>query len=100
MNVKPTQFVAALLVSVGIAVPVKVLAFNPHGDVAPHHGSDQYPIEVLSGRSDAVTGGDALVRVTVKKNVALNEMRIKLNGADITSAFVANGAARPLSGPV
>src|SRR5262245_33013711 len=100
MNLRPRQFLAALIVSLAIAAPVKVLAFNAHGDVAPHHGSDQFPIEVLSGRPDAVTGGDALVRVTVRKNVALNEMRIKLNGTDITSAFVSNSVARTLTGLV
>jgi len=102
MNVRPKQLLAALLVSAMVAVPVTALAFfNAHGDVDPrHHGWNQFPIEVLSARPDAVTGGDALVRVTVRKNVALNEMRIKLNGADVTSAFVANGAARTLTGLV
>jgi hypothetical protein len=88
--------------SLAFAIPFKAsAAFNVHGDVDPrHHGWTQFPIEVLSGRPDAVTGGDALVRVTVRKNVALNDMRIKLNGADVTSAFVANGVARTLTGLV
>ena len=90
MNVRLRQFFPALLVSLVVAVPIEALAaFNAHGDVDPrHHGWTQFPIEVLSGRPDAVTGGDTLVRVTVRKNVALNEMRIKLNGTDVTSAFV------------
>ena len=102
MNVRLRQFFSALLVSLVVAVPIKALAaFNAHGDVDPrHHGWTQFPIEVLSGRPDAVTGGDALVRVTVRKNVALNEMRIKLNGTDVTSAFVSNSVARTLTGLV
>jgi hypothetical protein len=60
-----------------------------HDEVDRHHGDRQYAIEVLSGRPDAVTGGDALVRVTVHKNVPLSGIRIKLNGADVTSSFVA-----------
>src|SRR4029434_6443492 len=62
-----------------------------------HHGDEQYRIEVLSGRPDTVAGGDALVRVTVlKNNVAANQIRIKLNGADVTSTFTADPAARSL----
>jgi len=63
-----------------------------------HHGDEQFRIEVLSGRPDTVAGGDALVRVTVlKNNVAANQIRIKLNGADVTSTFTANAAGRTLT---
>jgi hypothetical protein len=79
-----------------IAMPVQ--AQVAHGSPAPHHGVDQFPIEVLSGRPDSITGGDALVRVTVRKKVALDQVRIKLNGADVTAAFAANGTARTLTG--
>jgi Tannase-like family of unknown function (DUF6351) len=66
-----------------------------------HHGSRDFRIEVLSGRPDSVAGGDALVRVSVKKSkAALADVRITLNGADITSAFVADSAARTLTGLV
>ncbi len=60
-----------------------------------HHGSEQFRIEVLSGRPDMVAGGDALVRVTVRKqHVEASDMRVELNGADVTGAFTAdNGAA-------
>ncbi len=91
---------AALLASAAIAAAAPAVAQNAHGAVDPHHGWNQFPIEVLSGRPDAISGGDALVRITVKKNVALNQTRIKLNGTDVTSAFVANGAARTLTGLV
>jgi hypothetical protein len=47
-----------------------------------------------------VSGGDALVRVTVKKKVSLNKVRIELNGNDVTGAFVADGGARTLTGLV
>src|SRR5688572_15404594 len=68
---------------------------------ARHHGSERFRIEVLSGRADMVAGGDALIRVTVnKKGVTVNQARIMLNGADITPAFVASGAARTLTGLV
>ena len=66
-----------------------------------HHGSRDFRIEVLSGRPDMVAGGDALVRISVRKHkIDLGDVRVELNGADITSAFVANSAARTLTGLV
>src|SRR5262245_738374 len=66
-------------------------AQNAHNEVGRHHGDTQYPIQVLSSRPDAVSGGDALVRVTVKKkNVSASDLRVKLNGADVTASFVAS----------
>jgi len=52
------QLLAALFVSLAVAVPIKAsAAFNAHGDVNPqHHGWTQFPIEVLSTRADAITG--------------------------------------------
>ena len=66
-----------------------------------HRGSDDFRIEVLSGRADMVAGGDALVRVSVRKrHVGLGDVRVELNGADITGAFVADAATRSLTGLV
>jgi hypothetical protein len=92
------KVLAAFLGSAAIAVAIPAFAQMAHDSPDPHHGWTQFPIEVLSGRPDAVTGGDALVRVTVKKNVPLGGMRIRLNGADVTSAFVANAMAKTLTG--
>jgi Tannase-like family of unknown function (DUF6351) len=48
-----------------------------------------------------VSGGDALVRVTVKKkDVSLGSVRIELNGANITGALHADAGARTLTGLV
>ena len=77
-----------------------VIAQVAHDGVGGHHGDRQYPIEVLSSRPDAISGGDALIRVTVKKSVALRDMRIHLNRADVTSSFIIDGAARTLTGLV
>jgi len=66
-----------------------------------HHGDRDFSIEVLSGRPDMVAGGDALVRVTVrKKQVRLSDVRVELNRRDVTSAFTADHSARSLTGLV
>src|SRR6185436_15321746 len=92
------RFLAGALAALAATL---VAAQTAHNGVDPrHHGWTQYPIEVLSSRPDAISGGDALVRVTVNKNVAASAMRVKLNGADVTSAFVVNGATKTLTGLV
>ncbi|MDH3319984.1 MAG: DUF6351 family protein, partial [Betaproteobacteria bacterium] len=66
-----------------------------------HHGDRDFRIEVLSSRPDMIAGGDALVRVTVrKKHVKLSDVRVELNGADVTGAFTADPAAGTLTGLV
>jgi hypothetical protein len=99
-----TLFRAPLLGAIAFAglISSSAMAQTAHDGVdARHHGSNKYPIEVLSGRPDAVTGGDALIRVTVdKKKVSPSGMRVHLNGADVSSSFVANAAAGTLTGLV
>jgi hypothetical protein len=75
-------------------------AYAGNDDGNRHHGDNDFRIEVLSSRPYMVSGGDALVRVTVKKKVSLNKVRIELNGNDVTGAFVADGGARTLTGLV
>src|SRR2546426_3441820 len=81
--------VVVLLGLAALAALIPAHAQNAHDGIDPrHHGWTQFPIEVLSGRPDAISGGDALIRVRVNKNVPASGMRIKLNGADVTSSFV------------
>src|SRR3989441_5730371 len=80
--------VAALLACFGVAVSAKDAA------------SGQFEIVTLSNRADLISGGDALVEVRVPKGVALNKVRLSLNGHDVTGAFTANAAARTLRGLV
>lgn len=66
-----------------------------------YHGSRNFKFEVLSSRPYMVSGGDALVRVSVKKrDVRLSDVRIALNGANVTGAFVADAGAGTLTGLV
>lgn len=66
-----------------------------------HRGSSSFGIEVLSSQPYLVSGGDALVRVTVKKrDVRLSDVRVELNGTNVTSAFRSDETARTLTGLV
>jgi uncharacterized tannase-like protein DUF6351 len=78
-----------------------VSAVYGHDDGDRHHGDKDFKIEVLSSKPYLVSGGDALVRVTVKdKKVSLGAVRVELNGANVTGAFRADASARTLTGLV
>src|SRR5258705_5851810 len=59
-----------------------------------------FEIVSLSTRADLISGGDALLEVRVPKSVPLNQVRLSLNGHDVTGAFTANASARTLRGVV
>src|SRR4051812_29465666 len=44
-------------------------------------------INVVSNRADLVSGGDALVEVVVPSDVSTADVRVSLNGVDVTDAF-------------
>tara|TARA_B100001123_G_scaffold331033_2_gene373231 strand:- start:54350 stop:56527 length:2178 start_codon:yes stop_codon:yes gene_type:complete len=53
---------------------------------------ESYKLVTLSGRPEMVTGGDALIEVIAPKNQSLSELRLTLNGVDVTSQFRSDGA--------
>src|SRR6266571_2374101 len=63
-------------------------------------GPSNFEIVSLSNRADLISGGDALLEVHVPKSVALNKVRLSLNGHDVTGAFTANASAHTLRGVV
>src|SRR5688500_15363191 len=60
------------------------------GSLASQANEGHFEILTLSNRADLVSGGDALVEVRVPTKVS--GVKIKLNGADVTGAFVTTGA--------
>src|SRR6267143_2129194 len=54
----------------------------------------------LSNRADLISGGDVFIEVRVPTGVALNKVRLSLNGHDVTGAFTANATVRTLRGVV
>jgi hypothetical protein len=87
---QPTRFgTAALLVCTGLAA-----------HAAPDLPRTNFEIVTLSNRADLISGGDALVEVRVPKTVPLHQVKLLLNGKDITSSFVTHAAARTMRGVV
>jgi hypothetical protein len=63
----------------------------------PHRG---FVIETLSNRADLISGGDALVRVSVPDRVALDRVVVQVDGRDVTASFTPDPATGRLQGLV
>jgi hypothetical protein len=61
------------------------LAFNPLAFA--HDRDDDFRIETLSTKPHLVSGGDVLVRVTLPERLDRHDVRVELNGRNITHAF-------------
>jgi uncharacterized tannase-like protein DUF6351 len=91
----------SLLCALACAALANAIPAYADDDGDRHRGNDRFSIEVLSSKPYLVTGGDALVRVTVKKrDVSLAGVRIELNDHNVTGAFKADAGARTLTGLV
>ncbi|MFL6646849.1 MAG: DUF6351 family protein [Sulfurifustaceae bacterium] len=70
------------------------------GGAAIAHDVDHFQISTLSNRADLISGGDALVEVSVPPRVDLDDVVITLNGNDVTGMFTRNTDARTFRGLV
>ena len=59
-----------------------------------------FAVRVLSSPASMVTGGDALVEVSVPRTVPMQQTTVLLNGSDITSTLQRDDAARTYTGMV
>ncbi|MGH3081556.1 MAG: DUF6351 family protein, partial [Gaiellaceae bacterium] len=67
---------------------------------APATTTHDFELEVLSSPATMVTGGDALVRVTIPRTVPLHKASVSVNGTDVTSSLELDAAERTLTGMV
>jgi hypothetical protein len=70
-----------------VVAALLVLLVAPQVAIAAPPGAGRLAVTVLSGRPDTVTGGDALVRVTVPAHVPLRQVRVNVDGRDVTGRF-------------
>ena len=57
-----------------------------------------FEIRTLSNRADLISGGDALVEVSVPSNLQFSKVRLLLNGEDVTASFKVDAASRTMRG--
>src|SRR5215207_3832849 len=67
---------------------------------ASANADKNFQLRVLSSPPEMVTGGDALVQVTIPRNVPPAKARVLVNGADVTSTLALDRSARTLTGMV
>ncbi len=85
------------LPAIATALLLVVVTAAPATASPGHHRLD---IDVLSSRADQVTGGDALVRVSVGAHPKLEKVKLTRNGVDVTASLTADPATRTLTGVV
>ncbi len=62
--------------------------------------SHEVVIRTLSSRAYLVSGGDTLVQIELSRGIAARDVRVTLNGQDVTAAFRASPDGRALTGLV
>ena len=67
---------------------------------ATANAEKNFQLRVLSSPPSMVTGGDALVEVTIPKNVPPAKATVLVNGADVTATLELDRKARTLTGMV
>jgi len=67
---------------------------------APAATTHDFEVRVLSSPAAMVTGGDALVQVSIPRTVPLHTAAVLVNGRDVTSTLELDAAARTLTGMV
>lgn len=77
MRTRLLPFALAFPLAVAV-LPATPAASAPPGDVR---------IEVLSGRGDVVTGGDALLRIVLPAGATAKGLKVDDDGRDVTAAF-------------
>lgn len=57
-------------------------------------------VQVLSGRADMVTGGNALVEVALPQDATVASMKVSLNGRDVTASLAHDVTSNRLKGVI
>ena len=94
MNPKLTALVV-LLVAMS---PLALFVGTARAD--DRHGRSDFDIRALSSRPDTVSGGDVLVRVALPRGLHGKDVRVTLNGRDVTGVFRREAGGRSVLGLV
>jgi hypothetical protein len=90
--------IAGLLLFASAALIGPAAADSDEDSRHPDRDSHRFEIKTLSNRADLISGGDALIEVSVPKTVPLHQVTLFLNGRDVTGAFRTDATARVMRG--
>ena len=97
LNLSIALVAAALLAACGGADGPRVSpTTSPETRAASASIKSAFEIRTLSTRPDMVSGGDVLLEVVVPRVVPLHQVKLTLNGADVTAAFTTDPATRSM----
>lgn len=83
------------------ALVLLVATMAPAQAKRPHDGASRsFLVDVVSGRPETASGGDALVRIDVPRNVSLHKVKVVVDGRDVTDRFHEGDGLRTLLGLV
>jgi hypothetical protein len=85
-----------MTVVVAVLAAASLVAVGRAGAEATH----DFELEVLSSPASMVTGGDALVRVTIPRTVPLAKAVVRVDGRNVTDSLTLDAEARTLTGMV
>jgi hypothetical protein len=97
------------VVATGLGIPLVPSYADSDQDTGPiaqthehrQEGSGEFQITTLSARNDLISGGNVLVRIDVKSNLSLDQVAVRLNAVDVSTAFHAEApGSRSLVGLV
>jgi len=81
-------------------VPALVLSLAALPALADRDDAASLSISAVSTRAEYATGGDILLRVAVPRGVSPSDVEVRLNGNDVTAAFLADATGDALIGLV
>src|SRR5229473_2217143 len=68
--------------------------------VADQESDEDLSIATISTRAKFVSGGDVVVRIDAPRTVALSDVEVRLNGTDVTPAFLPDSTGNAIVGLV
>ena len=72
--------------------------FLVSAQAAPDLPRTNFDIVTVNNRADLISGGNAMVEVSVPNTVPLHQVTLLLNGQDVTASFRTDAAARTMRG--
>ncbi|MCA1710289.1 MAG: DUF6351 family protein [Actinobacteria bacterium] len=81
----------ALAAPATAATPAGSFGIPAYSSFDPMDNGDPVQVRTLSGRADLVSGGDALVEVSLPRGTNLKTVRVTVGGRDVSSAFKPGG---------
>ena len=98
-NWQPTAPAAAIAAALLLSLPTTVCAHGGDDRYRRDRDKEQAEIVILSNRADLISGGSALVEVVLptrrgKPTVKASQVRVELNGENVTGAFAVRADGR------